>query len=356
MCLGYLREVLTNKDLAELLAVESTRETDRKQKALRRASRRAFLWQQEAGDLLEEGGKLTDLEGVGPYTASVLLRWFESPTDPLDTPSIRSDFLTFTEARRILETDSSWRKHLKGDLQMHSEWSDGYASLEEIARAAVEIGHDYIAITEHSKGLPIARGMDEERFSEQGRAIDGINRSGEFGRLVVLRSIEMNLSVDGKGDMDPTLLSSLDIVLGSFHSKLRVKEDQTDRYIAAIENPDVHILGHPKGRIYNFREGLSADWGRVFSRAAELDKAVEIDSFPDRQDLSVSLLQIAREAGVRISIGTDAHHPSQLWFIDFGMAAALAAGIPADRIINFMPVAGLLEWAKTVRERAAARL
>src|SRR3954449_10472935 len=134
-------------------------------------------------------------------------------------------------------------------------------------------------------------------------------------------------------------------------SASRKKEDQTERYLAALRNPDIQILGHPRGRIYNFRMGLKADWPRVFALAAKLDKAVEIDSYPDRQDLNVALLKIARKEGVRISLGTDAHHADQLEFIELGLAAALKARIPADRIINFMGLTSLHAWVAKLRRR-----
>ncbi|HEX8076736.1 MAG TPA: hypothetical protein VF511_02890, partial [Chthoniobacterales bacterium] len=112
-----------------------------------------------------------------------------------------------------------------------------------------------------------------------------------------------------------------------------------------------HVLGHPRGRIYNFRLGLKADWPRVFAKAAKLGKAVEIDSYPDRQDLNVALLRVARNAGVRISLGTDSHHPDQLDFIELGLAAALKAKIPADRILNFMDLSSLRAWVAELRAR-----
>ena len=174
----------------------------------------------------------------------------------------------------------------------------------------------------------------------------------EAGAIVtVLRSIEMNLNPRGEGDMSPDALVSLDLVLGSFHSALRSAEDQTERYLAALRNPHIHILGHPRGRIYNFRIGLRADWPRVFSEAAALDKALEIDCYPDRQDLNVALLKIARDHGTRISPGTDAHHAWQLEFIDLGLAAALRAKIPSERIVNFMPVLELKALTQSVRGR-----
>jgi len=161
----------------------------------------------------------------------------------------------------------------------------------------------------------------------------------------------MNLNPRGEGDMDPRSLARLDIVLGAFHSALRTKEDQTPRYLAALRNPDIQILGHPRGRIYNFRLGLKADWARVFAKAAKLDKAVEIDSYPDRQDLNLALLKVARKEGARISLGTDAHHAHQLEFIELGLAAALLAKIPPDRVVNFMELASLRAWVAKLRRR-----
>jgi DNA polymerase (family 10) len=152
--------------------------------------------------------------------------------------------------------------------------------------------------------------------------------------------------------MLPQSLSSLDIVLGSFHSSLRTTQDQTDRYLAALRNPNIQILGHPRDRIYNYRIGLSADWPRVFAETGELDKALEIDCYPDRQDLNVGLLKVAREHGTRISIGTDAHHPWQLQFIELGLAAALKAKISSHRIINFMSISDLRNWVKQTRQRS----
>jgi len=220
-----------------------------------------------------------------------------------------------------------------------------------MAEAARQRGYKFIAITDHSKGLKIAGGIDEQALAKQGREVTAANRAQQIHGLTVLRSIEMNLNPRGEGDMDPRSLAELDIVLGAFHSALRTKEDQTPRYLAALCNRDIQILGHPRGRIFNFRLGLKADWPRVFAEAAKLDKAVEIDSYPDRQDLNLALLKVARKAGVRISLGTDAHHADQLAFIELGLAAALKAKIPADRILNFMDLSSLRAWVGKLRER-----
>jgi DNA polymerase (family 10) len=136
---------------------------------------------------------------------------------------------------------------------------------------------------------------------------------------------------------------------------LRIVEDQTDRYLTALRNPHIQILGHPRGRIYNFRIGLRADWPRVFAEASRLDKALEVDCYPDRQDLNVRLLKIAREHGTRISLGTDAHHPWQLEFIELGLAAVLRAKLPPQRIVNFMPLVALKNWIESVGDRSVAK-
>ena len=266
---------------------------------------------------------------------------------------MRAGFLTFTEAKSVLAARPNWFARIKGDLQMHSLWSDGAASIAEMASAAVELDYEYIAITDHAKGLKIARGIDEAQLREQGAEIEAVNRSlaAAGKRLRVLRSIELNLNPAGAGDMEQDALDSLDIVLGCFHSSLRRKEDQTERYLAALSNPAIHILGHPRGRIYNYRAGLSADWPRVFALAAELEKAVEIDAYPDRQDISPDLLVHARKSGCRISFGTDSHGPSQLRFMVYAAASALQTGIARDRILNFMTREELLEWVRSVRKR-----
>lgn len=344
---------VSNADLAELLALEAADAEGMYQRALKRAARAAFLWPEEASELHRAGRKLTELHAVGPRIGGVLARLIESaePRDHNRDP-LREDFLTLAEARSILATDPTWKTRALGDLQMHTHWSDGSGTVADMAAAGIARGYRYIAITDHSVGLKIAGGISEDELLQQAAEIAEVNAQLEAERheLRVLRSIELNLNPQGEGDMSSESLARLDLVLGSFHSALRKKEDQTERYLAALRNPDLHILGHPRGRVYNFRLGLTADWPRVFAEAAKLDKAVEIDCYPDRQDLNVELLRLVRDAGARVSLGTDAHDASQLGFLELGLAAALKAGIPADRIINFMPPSDLLEWVRRLRD------
>lgn len=344
-------DLLTNSQIAELLAIAAEGSPAPLNRAYRRASRKALLWPEEASALLEDGRSLTELPGVGPYLNKIISRWVEHPPGVPEPLEIRANYLTRTEARAILATQPSWSRSLKGDLQMHTLWSDGSASIQEMAEAGEDRGYEYIAITDHSKGLRIAGGINEEELEKQGAEIAVVNESlRAAGQAIrILRSIEVNLSPRGEVDMSVPSLSKLDLVLGCFHSSLRKEGDQTERYVAALRNPAIQILGHPRGRIYNFRLGLSADWSRVFSVAAELDKAMEIDCYPDRQDMSLDLILLARKAGCRISLGTDSHGESQLEFIEFGLAAALKGKIDPERILNFMSSDDLLNWAKKER-------
>jgi histidinol phosphatase-like PHP family hydrolase len=350
-----IHSVLSNIDIAELLAHQAERETGILSRAFRRSARSAFLWPEEVSHLVAQNRPLTELRSIGPFIEKQIQQWFDEPLRRgKSVPALRQDFISMAEARRLLAKHPSWPEKLRGDLQMHTRWSDGSGKVTEMADTAKERSYDYIAITDHSKTLKIAGGIDERGLKRQGMEIAKANAalSKSGSQLTVLRSIEMNLNPRGEGDMSPASLRSLDLVLGSFHSALRTTEDQTERYLAALRNPHVHILGHPRGRIYNFRIGLKADWPRVFAEAARLDKALEIDCYPDRQDLNVELLKVARDHGTRISLGTDAHHGWQLEFIDLGLATALRAKIPAAQILNFMPVTDLKNWIRDVRNRS----
>jgi histidinol phosphatase-like PHP family hydrolase len=346
--------MLTNGALAELLRRSAADESaGHRRRALDRAGRAALFWPEEAAALVSAGEDLTTLRAVGPWIASSLHRWIEEDADPPEPPEERRDFLTLARARRVLAEHPAWTASLRADLQMHTTWSDGAESVRQMADAADRIGYGFIAITDHSKSLRIASGMDERELARAGEEIAATNEElrQRGSGLRVLRSIEMDVFVDGSGDMDPTALRHLDLVLGAFHTNLRDPSDQTDRYVAALRNPDVHVLAHPRARKYGRRVGLVADWPRVVREAAALDKALEIDASPDRQDLNVELLRIAAEAGVRISIGTDAHQPAELAFMEFGLAAALEANVPRDRIVNFGEVDDLLAWTDSLRAR-----
>jgi histidinol phosphatase-like PHP family hydrolase len=344
--------MLSNIELAELLAREAEQHEGNKYKAARRASRKALAWPKEVTDLDPEEEKLTDLPGVGPWVARLLQNWLDDPPEVGEPETdLRRDFQTLSIAKKRVDADPGWRDELQADLQMHTVYSDGSLSVQEMAMHCIELDYTFIAITDHSKGLRIAGGMDEARLGNQMAEIDEANVMFETSEVDfrILKALEMNLSPTGEGDMEPDALESLDLVLGSFHSQLRKKEDQTDRYVAGLRNRHVHVLGHPRGRQWNFRLGLIADWPVVFAEAANLGKAVEIDAHPNRQDLNVELLELVREAGCYISIGTDAHYQPELLNIEIGLSAALTAGIPKEKILNLMTVEEVLEWTRGLR-------
>lgn len=337
--------MVTNADLAELLSREAENFPARSQRrrALARAARRALVWPEEVAEVVEGGGVPTDLQAVGPFVGRLIEAWLADPPEVPPPPPERAGFLTTAEARRALAAHPGWT--IRGDLQVHTTWSDGRLPLEEMAEAIRARGHEYAAITDHSKGLPIAHGMAEERLLEQVAAIERWNAEAGGG-LRLLRGLEMNLSPDGAGDMDPDVLGRLDLVLGAFHSRLRVTEDQTERYLAALRNPDVHILAHPRGRRFGARRGLQADWERVVLEAARRGKALEVDAHPDRQDLDVAGLRLAAEAGTWVSIGSDAHRAEELDHLELALGSLALAGFPPERVLNRLPVEGLLAWAR----------
>ena len=337
---------LTNLEIANLLAQAAAQSESYRQRAYRQASRAALAWTEEASDVIQEGRSLTELFGVGPRLARRIEGWIDQPPEAADPPESRTGFSTMAIATAIVEGHPEWRSALNADLQMHTPYSDGTVSIEGMAAAARALGHRYVAITDHSQGLKIAGGMSLDELRKQMGEIDELNERWAGDGFRVLRALEMNLTPAGEGDMEPEALAGLDLVLGSFHSRLRVTEDQTYRYLAALRNSHFHVLGHPRGRMYGTRAGLHANWRRVFAEAAKAGKAVEIDCNPNRQDLNADLTAIAVDAGCFISIGTDAHSIHELSFIDMGIATALAAGAPRETILNYMTADELIVWAR----------
>ena len=212
-----------NAEISELLAREVETASHVLQRAYRRAARSAFRWPEEARDLVAQGRSLTELPHVGPFLEKKILEWIRRRMRPPRPVLLRKGFLTLAQSRRRLAKSPSWRGRLRGDLQMLTCWSDGAGDIGALVDAALARGYEFIAITDHSKGLSIANGLNEVKLAQQAAAIEKVNRQlkSEGARLTVLRSIEMNLSPAGMGDMEPSALSKLDLVLGAFHSSLR---------------------------------------------------------------------------------------------------------------------------------------
>jgi DNA polymerase (family 10) len=232
---------------------------------------------------------------------------------------------------------------LRGDLQLHSEWSDGNAPIFQLAIAARERGYEYLSITDHSAGLGIARGLSIERLKEQWREIERVNELVPEVRL--LRSSEVEVHADGTLDFPDELLAQLDIVVASLHSGLRQPAPElTARMLTALRNPNVDIIAHPTGRIMDRRPGAAYDWDAVFQVARETGTALEIDGDPARLDLNDELARAAMNARVLLSIDSDAHSPDSLSATRFGIGVARRAWVSPDSVVNTRPLADLLNW------------
>jgi putative hydrolase len=245
---------------------------------------------------------------------------------------------------------------LRGDLHAHSDWSDGGSSIQEMAVTAMDLGHEYLVLTDHSPRLKIANGLSSERLSKELRVVEQINSAvGEFGlskggQFRLLKGIEVDILDDGSLDQSVEMLSQLDLRVASVHSKLAMSAaPMTRRMIAAVENPHTNVLGHCTGRLVEGERGTrgqsSFDAAAVFAACAAHGVAVEINARPERADPPDELMTLALDAGCLFSIDSDAHAPGQLDFLIYGCARAEKIGVPVDRIVNTWQMKALLEWA-----------
>ena len=234
---------------------------------------------------------------------------------------------------------------IKGDLQMHTNRSDGTADLATMWQANRKLGHSYMAITDHSQGLGIAGGQDAHKVRTQLAEIRRFN--GAHGAPIVLASIEVDIRANGDVDMDENLLRELDIIVGSVHSSFsQARGTTTSRLIKAVNTGLIDILGHPTGRLLGRRDGIDADWDKVFRACIAKHVALEINSFPDRLDLTDNLILEAKKLGAKFVVNTDAHSPEHLNFMPFGIATARRGWLEASDIINTWPLAKLKSWLK----------
>lgn len=291
-------------------------------------------------------GTLTELAGVGSSTAKVI-----------------ADAVAGRVPTRLAEAEEQYgalpaaggerlRAALRGDLHSHSDWSDGGSPIEEMAMTAIELGHEYLVLTDHSPRLTIARGLSAERLARQLDVVDAVNvhLASLPGQFRMLKGIEVDILEDGGLDQTEEMLGRLEVRVASVHSKLRMESaPMTKRMIAAIENPWMNVLGHCTGRLVTGNRGTRPpsqfDARAVFEACAENSVAVEINSRPERRDPPTELLELARDVGCLFSIDSDAHAPGQLDFLTYGCERAEAAGIDPDRIVNTWPVERLLAWA-----------
>jgi putative hydrolase len=289
-----------------------------------------------------KAGTLRELSGIGDTTARVVTEAIAgkvpSYLEKLEVEAAEADDTAAGPGAEV-------RAWLRGDLHMHSDWSDGGSPVERMARTAAEMGHEYLAMTDHSPRLTVAHGLSADRLREQLDLVARLNE--ELAPLRILRGIEVDILEDGSLDQDDELLAELDVVVASVHSKLRMSKDaMTARMITAIANPHMDILGHCTGRLIvgKGRKESEFDHELVFAACRELDKAVEVNCRPERLDPPRRLLAMVDEMGCKISIDTDAHAPGQLAWQPYGCARVAETGIEADRIVNTWPVEDLLAW------------
>jgi putative hydrolase len=272
-------------------------------------------------------GTLQDLHGIGPATATAVAQ---------AAAGERPDYLVRLEAGYEPPPRSAMRAALRGDCHTHSDWSDGGSPPREMADAAQALGHQWIALTDHSPRLTVANGLSVERLEAQLALLEKLN--AELAPFRILSGIEVDILEDGGLDQRPDVLARLDVVVASVHSQLRMPAGpMTERMVTAIANPHVDVLGHCTGRMMmrnRTRPESQFDADSVFAACREHGVAVEINCRPERQDPPDDLLRQAADAGCLVAIDTDAHAPGQLDWLENGCERAERAGITADRVIN----------------------
>lgn len=284
-------------------------------------------------------GSLLDLPGIGASTGKVIALALDGGID---------EHLATLDAETAIEVGEggALRATLRGDCHSHTTWSDGGASLDEMVRTAISLGHEYLVVTDHSPRLTIAHGLNRERLVAQ---LDEIERVREqVAPFRVLTGIEVDILQDGGLDQDDDLLERLDIVVASVHSKLSMPEpEMTRRMVLAVASPHVDILGHCTGRkvVGAGRPQSTFDADIVFAACARFDTAVEINCRPERQDPPEELLSLAIDWGCKVAIDTDAHAPGQLEWQAYGCDKAARLGIEPDQIVNALPADDLIAWA-----------
>jgi putative hydrolase len=278
------------------------------------------------------------LPGIGPKTAKVIAQAWAG-REPESLVELR-------EAATDLG-GGDIRAALRGDLHLHSNWSDGSAPITEMMATALALGHEYCALTDHSPRLTVANGLSAERLRKQLDVIDELRE--RFSPMHILTGIEVDILDDGSLDQEPELLERLDVVVASVHSKLSMDSaSMTRRMVRAVSEGYADVLGHCTGRLVEGNRGTRPeskfDAEKVFTACREHGTAVEINSRPERRDPPTRLLKLALEIGCDFSIDTDAHAPGQLDFLGYGAQRAVDNGVPAERIVNTWPVDKLLEW------------
>ncbi len=261
---------------------------------------------------------------------------------PFIAPELREDTGEIEAAQENLLPVLIAPSAIRGDLHCHTKHSDGHASIEEMALAAKALGYEYMAITDHTRSLGIARGLDARRLARQMKEIDEIN--ARLAPFVLLKGAEVDILADGSLDLPPSILKQLDLTVCSIHSRLNLPaKEQTKRMISAVKNPLCTILGHPTGRLLNRRAGSDLDLEAIIAAAADCGCLLEINAQPSRLDLPSRFVRLAGEHGVRFSISTDAHSPAELNFMSYGVSEARRGWVGPQQVLNTLPLGKLQE-------------
>jgi len=234
---------------------------------------------------------------------------------------------------------------IKGDLHIHTDWSDGAHSLREMVAAAAKIGYSYMAVTEHSRSLAVSRGLDVERLLAQGKLVEELNRENDGFKI--LTGIEVDILKDGSLDLPDEVLANLDVVIASIHSHFRLsRAEQTERVLKAVENPHVDIIGHLTGRLLGRRPGYEIDIEAVLKAAAQTRTALEINSYPDRLDIDEETAFKAKAKGIKIAISSDAHHRADLGLIKYGVINARRGWLSKEDVLNTLETEELMAYLR----------
>lgn len=287
-------------------------------------------------EVVRDPARLRRAKGIGDSTFAVIQQALAG-----DVP----EYLAELRERYDVRPGGELRALLRGDLHSHSDWSDGLAPIELMAQTARELGHEYLALTDHSPRLRVANGLSPERLRAQLEILPTFSGDG----FTLLSGIEVDILDDGELDQEDALLVEVDVVVASAHSKLRMpRSAMTRRLVAAVSHPRTDVLGHVTGRLVEGARGTRPpsefDAAAVFAACAAHDVAVEINSRPERQDPPDELIALALESGCLFSIDSDAHAPGQLSLLDYGAERADRLGVPAERIVTTWPLPRLREW------------
>ena len=282
-------------------------------------------------EALHKAGRLTSIEGVGEGIARVLAGLIETG----ESRYLNRLREQMKQPARDDESELDFADY-RGDIHSHSRWSDGRATMLEMAEGAQAIGYEYLGITDHSPRITVVHGLDAERLVAQSREMAEVQKAVD---VKLLQGIEVDILEDGSLDLPDAVLEILDVVIASPHVKLRQDPAaMTERMLRAVSHPHVDVIGHPTGRRPGSREGATYDFEAVFKEAARHSVALEIDCDPARMDLSPEMARLACECGCTFAIDADAHAPAEFAYVPMGLWMARRAGIPRERILNFRPL------------------